>query len=328
MPPKLKKRAQKRARSEETLRAILTRKGGPMQNRRDRRKGDARRQREPFEGYAEGYQPTGSGDDSLKLVDYEALVPLFRLDKLTDRLRRLERTAKRAGLPLTITIADQEQPLEMTFLHHYTDRYGNAKEREEVSVVPARRVTMRGIAMPQMRGWTFVARLTPTPDFKENIISNIVPDLKVPVVYHKYTGACDQCGLKRDRNDTFVLQSDKGEWKQVGRNCLADFLQTNKIDALIDSAALLEEVTVAATVAGMDSEFEGGGRGRSPYFQTEPVLAAVAWAALKYGYKPKSAEGTPTSVQTMHLLERPDEHSSAQHRVQYLGAAVHQISRQ
>ena len=33
--------------------------------------------------------------------------------------------------------------------------------------------------------------------------------------------ACEHCGQDRRRNDTYVLQSDSGAWKQVGRNCLA-----------------------------------------------------------------------------------------------------------
>lgn len=54
MPENMKKRAPKKARSEETLRAILTRKGGPMGDRRKKRPKDTRRQREVFEGYSVG----------------------------------------------------------------------------------------------------------------------------------------------------------------------------------------------------------------------------------------------------------------------------------
>lgn len=245
----------------------------------------------------------GHTEGQSEIVSFEALVPTFRLDKLTDHLKRLERTAKRAGLPLSITIGQTDEPV--TIEVHY-EQYGHWKKRK--AVVPARRVTMNGIVMPRMRGWTFVARLTPTPDFKENIISNIVPDLKVPERYHAFTGACDQCGTRRERSDTFLLHSDEGGWKQVGRNCLFDFLQTDKIDAIIQSAALLEKVNEASK--GMEDaggELGGGGR-RSPYFIILEDLTAVAWLALQYGYRAKSAasEGKPaTADQAMFFLGPP-----------------------
>jgi len=56
MPENLKRRKQKGVRSEETLRAILTRKGGPMQPKRLKKSKDARKRREAFEGYAEGQE--------------------------------------------------------------------------------------------------------------------------------------------------------------------------------------------------------------------------------------------------------------------------------
>jgi hypothetical protein len=40
---------------------------------------------------------------------------------------------------------------------------------------------------------------------------------------------CDHCHTNRNRNETFVIVSDSGEYKQVGRNCLA--LYTGGLDA-------------------------------------------------------------------------------------------------
>ena len=258
----------------------------------------------------------GRAEGQSEIVSFEALVPTFRLDKLSDHLRRLERTAKRAGLPLSISIGQVDEPVTIDV--HY-EQFGHWRTKKVV--VPARRVTMNGIVMPRMHGWTFVARLTPTPDFKENIISNIVPDLKVPERYHAFTGACDQCGTRRDRNDTFLLHSDEGGWKQVGRTCLFDFLQTDKIDAIIQSAALLEKVNEASKgMEGEGGELGGGGR-RSPYFIILEDLTAVAWLALQYGYRPKSAasEGKLATADqaTFFLGPAPSDYADAEDKRLY-----------
>jgi hypothetical protein len=68
-------------------------------------------------------------------------------------------------------------------------------------------------------GWTFVATLA----FETaGTIVRTVPGQSCD--YRPSSQECDQCHTSRFRNDTFVVRNDEtGEYKQVGRNCLALF---------------------------------------------------------------------------------------------------------
>jgi hypothetical protein len=76
---------------------------------------------------------------------------------------------------------------------------------------------------PKYQGWTFIGRLE-----HDQVIGTIVrsaPGQTIPSKYYdaKHTN-CDHCQTKRFRKDTFVLMHESGEYKQVGRQCIKDFL--------------------------------------------------------------------------------------------------------
>jgi hypothetical protein len=84
-------------------------------------------------------------------------------------------------------------------------------------------VTVVGEA-PRYAGWTFAARLTWDGD--EPVIRK-VEGLEVdttPARAQLTPRGCDHCHTSRDRNDTYLLVSDSGDFKQVGSNCLVEFL--------------------------------------------------------------------------------------------------------
>lgn len=68
-------------------------------------------------------------------------------------------------------------------------------------------------------GWTFVATLS----FEEGgTVVRTVPGMACD--FRPTTKECDHCHTVRERNETFVVRNEAGEYKQVGRNCLAIFL--------------------------------------------------------------------------------------------------------
>ena len=115
--------------------------------------------------------------------------------------------------------------------------------------------------------------------------------------------ACEHCGQDRRRNDTYVLQSDSGAWKQVGRNCLADFLRSD------DASGLAEYAEILADIDEFMSEFEdepegGGGRGYQ-YFSALALLTQVACCVRADGWcsrtEAKDGFGKEATVDTALL---------------------------
>lgn len=125
---------------------------------------------------------------------------------------------------------------------------------------------------PKLAGWMFIAtlqheeggtilRIVPTADVAEGALK----------AYRESKPACDHCKVNRKRNDTFVVRSDSGEVKQVGRNCLADFLGVHSPEY---HARLAELLAAAGNAA---EEYEGGGGGSSA--PVEDLAAFLAYAA-------------------------------------------------
>ena len=101
--------------------------------------------------------------------------------------------------------------------------------------------------------------------------------VRVPEYLRQALPNCDHCHLKRRRNDTFVLQSEGGEMRQVGRMCLEkflpgeDFTQHKRLsDRLMELTDQLEGskqgMSVSASVQASDSVENG----RTPQYDSSP----------------------------------------------------------
>lgn len=106
-------------------------------------------------------------------------------------------------------------------------------------------------------------------------------------------GNCDHCKKWRRRNDTFIVMNEEGAFFQVGSNCLADFVGTEKVHAL---AALAEMLSLLAESAeAMGGEREGRGE---PTLLLEPAVAWAAEAMFRMGWisrtKAREQEKTAT----------------------------------
>ncbi len=78
---------------------------------------------------------------------------------------------------------------------------------------------------PKLAGWTFVATLQHADEAGTVIRS--VPGYagQIPLEYRTASRfSCDHCKSVRTRKDTYLVQNEAGEFKQVGGNCLAGFL--------------------------------------------------------------------------------------------------------
>jgi hypothetical protein len=71
-------------------------------------------------------------------------------------------------------------------------------------------------------GWSFIGKLEP---HDAGTIVKSAPGHVLPRKYQKADPAlCEHCNTSRRRSATFVVQNEKGKYKQVGRGCLKDFM--------------------------------------------------------------------------------------------------------
>lgn len=69
-------------------------------------------------------------------------------------------------------------------------------------------------------GWEFAASIEHTE--KGNIIRSI-SDKVIPSKFHNCGPFCEHCGKIRTRKDTYIVISENGEFKQVGKQCVKDY---------------------------------------------------------------------------------------------------------
>lgn len=141
-------------------------------------------------------------------------------------------------------------------------------------------VTVQGEA-PRLEGWAIVAIL----DHKTTtgtLVKAISERYLVPEQYQEADADCDHCGYRRKRNDTFLLRHEDGQWAQVGRNCLEDFVGNDPLEAI----RLADEY---ASINLFFSEHGHGSSWSSPYLRAKRYLATVAKVIETYGWLSRGA---------------------------------------
>lgn len=177
-----------------------------------------------------------------------------RIEKLAKRAAKLtKRGVDLGGEPIGVQIIETIRKPDARL----TDADGRRPDR--IFYV----VTVTG-PRPVVAGWEFIAALQ---HIDGAVILRNVPTATVAegelVAYRAASTDCDHCRTNRRRNDTFVLRGvETRQLRQVGRNCLQDFIGSASPDAL----AQLAEIMVAAGVAADAAGSEGFGGGSAPLY--------------------------------------------------------------
>ena len=210
-------------------------------------------------------------------------IPEAQIEKLTDKLAKIAKRCEKLGVTaptLTDTGVREDQNIgskKVTEIHRWAY------------------VAVTG-ETPSLNGWHFVATLqheehgtilrrVPTPrldpELREKFEQHIVSIDK----YRTAKPVCDHCQKIRQRKDTYVVVHEDGETRQVGTNCLADFLG----GLSPQRAAKGFEYIFRALDEARTYEREGfTGLTVDPTYDAEYFLSHVVWAYNKFGWLPRS----------------------------------------
>jgi hypothetical protein len=206
-------------------------------------------------------------------------VPEENVRRLADKIAKLARKAAKLGCPAPM-FAVVGEPFEKQRKTEDGHKY----------FVTYRHVEVSGES-PQINGWRFAA--TVDHDGEENILRAIIDG--APARYRSARADCEHCKTHRRRSETFLLLSETGEWRQVGRQCLKDFLGHADPTSL---AACAEWLAEAMEEAEECESLEGGSRIGDPAI--ERYLAYVACVIRLDGWKSRKSvefsDGLCTSV--------------------------------
>ena len=93
---------------------------------------------------------------------------------------------------------------------------------------------------------------------------------------------CEHCSTRRQRNETFILETPKGETMRVGRTCLGDFVRKDDAAAFVMYHNWLIEV--ASWRSPEDEDFMGGST-TGFHFSTRNYMALAARFIRTEGFK-------------------------------------------
>jgi hypothetical protein len=196
------------------------------------------------------------------------IIPECNLSHLISEVERINKRCDHLGLPRIEMVAAVD---------HFDDEYN----------MPYHAVTVTG-ATPMLNGWSFVATLEPIKledGTTENIVASI-PGHECPAAFRTIIGKCDHCKTVRRRSQTFVMKSEAGEFKCVGRQCIKDFLGYHGDPQAIAKMCEMLGVLSAACRAAEDFDPSSGKSG--DYITLETVLACTSQVIRLCGWMSKT----------------------------------------
>lgn len=197
-------------------------------------------------------------------------IPEGGLDWLKERVAKLSRKIEKLG----------GEKLYMTVVGFHFE----GDEQKLSGRTRKRKIWEVFLAVPEIKlaGWEFMARLDHTD---EGTILRKLTAEELPVEYRGCSPACEHCGYKRRRRDTFVVRhTETMEWKQVGSTCLRDF--TGHEDAA-KLAKIAEIVSNMPEVVRYAAQYHDGLRDRT-FVDVQQFCEIVANEIMNSGWVSKA----------------------------------------
>jgi len=180
-----------------------------------------------------------------------------------------------------------------TYTHYSIGHNEHGEQVERRKQLPALFARIDGAA-PKLAGWQLVARLYMTATGERML--NAVPGEDVPARFRTSGMECEHCNAARLRNDVFVVRHEGGEFKQVGRTCIRDFLGH-------DPARLLAGFTAVSEIGKEFDDFCGGLGGHDwPTYCTEEMLEYTAACVRVDGWTSRKVADEQGKTSTASLV--------------------------
>lgn len=194
--------------------------------------------------------------------DFE--IPAGNLEGLRGRLVEVNKKAAKLGVPnVTMTVGEK--------IVKKTETYSLDGMLEAVYF----NVTING-EVPRYDGWGFTASLELTD---EGSLIRTMPGMECPPEHRERGNVCDHCGTNRRRANTYVVIHDDGRSMNVGKNCLKDFMGSNRLNP-----ALFARYFTFLLDCFDSPEGFGGFRHGDPTYNIATVLEVTGAVISSYGW--------------------------------------------
>lgn len=197
-----------------------------------------------------------------------------RADEVRKALDRLAKKAARYSVPFSYSIGE---PYPYTVPVYNIDPVTHTKYRDGAYTVSAVDVTVECDGLIRADGWTLRARLEHGDG--GNIVTQLGEKPTDPA-WFSAPARCDHCGTNRARSVTFIVESKRGELRQVGKSCLREY---TGIDPETAAAwASIREILLEDDWGGYD--IDEMTRRYKPMYPVDEVIALAVDSVKAKGY--------------------------------------------
>ncbi len=230
--------------------------------------------------------------DNLTVATYS--IPTYKLHRLSTVIAALNKRCRRLHIrEITLEVTGTE-----TVMHDETEVLNQI-------------IKITGQS-PKLAGWEFAATFEHDAETGLTILrANRTFTTPIPEAYRHATAVCDHCGYVRRRKDTYlVFNADRNEFKQVGTNCLRDFLGGANIHEVAAMAEAWFSITEAlGDDSGEDAgwgSYGGGSINNGPVLPMDGFVARSFATVRAFGFlgrgKARELGGDPTANRVLDFL--------------------------
>jgi hypothetical protein len=240
--------------------------------------------------------------ETTEAIVSEAEILSYRVPALRAQLKTMNRKAGKLGKsPLTLEVGERIiRKFKRT--NALGIEYDVEREYTQVTVTGER---------PVLSGWS-LAGVKDVMGNGEMLLSE-VPGVEVPARFKSPAWNCEHCNTNRRRKQLVIVRNvETGEFKQVGKTCLSDFLGGMDVKGYLAYYAMILSVE-SGDVDPDEPGFWSGPRGATSY---DPVrfLSVTSAVVRKFGWvsvgkaRESFGELCPTvNLTCQYILDRTDD---------------------
>lgn len=208
-------------------------------------------------------------------MELEVKIPTRNISYLQAKLNKLNKRASKLGCP-PVLFEDTGTIVKVAT--------GELDSLDRPIMIEAHIIKVFGEA-PQINGWSFIGTIE--HDATGNMLRSI-PGEEMPPKFRTTERFCDHCQKIRTRQHTYIVKNEAGEYKQVGRQCLKDFLGGHQSPERIAKHAewLMD---LSASIDDEEGNFSAVGRHEFS-FDIETYLAWTAYFIENKGWLSRSKQ--------------------------------------
>jgi hypothetical protein len=264
-------------------------------------------------------QPTQTAEQPPQPATAAAPVKMFQLEFIVDiiaeampilqkEIDKINKTAKKVGSqPVSIEVVDtilkDAKPKNRSILD--VGKEPTIHPKQKFYTIKLHGDTPR-IVGADGNTWEFVGVITPSQQGKA--LLKLTPQAGdtegIRKLYSANPYYCDHCKKVRQRNETFIVHHGN-DYKQVGRNCLKDFVGGADPNALLTFFAFFSDPAALQARLAAHTGGGGGGPGRyMEYFTPKEILIATLAVVDNRGtyVSSKSETGVSTASEVRDVL--------------------------